>query len=85
LPVQQFPVVVAGRQRFLDYAYPHEKVFLEWDGYDEHVLNREVFDDDRDRDGELELMGWLGLHFTSRTTATTVVSRVTRALALRAA
>jgi very-short-patch-repair endonuclease len=85
LPVQQFPIVIGGRQRYLDYAYPVEKVFLEWDGFSEHGLLREVFDDDRDRDAELHLTGWLGLHFTSNTTPADLVSRVERALALRAA
>jgi hypothetical protein len=85
LPVQQFPLVVGGRRRYLDYAYPAEKVFLEWDGFAEHGLLREVFDDDRDRDAELALLGWLGLHFTSNTTEADLVSRVTRALASRAA
>ena len=76
---------MAGRQRYLDYAYPEEKLYLEWDGFDDHGLNRDVFDDDRDRDGELSLMGWLGLHFTSRTSEATIVRRVTTALARRAA
>lgn len=85
LPVQQHPVVVAGRQRYLDYAYVPEKVYLEFDGFGEHGLIREVFDDDRERDGELVLMGWLGLHITSRTSEANLVSRVERALAQRAA
>jgi hypothetical protein len=85
LPVQQYPIVVAGRQRYLDYAYPAEKVFLEWDGFAEHGDLVEVFHDDRDRNGELVAMGWLPLHFTARTTDADLVSRVGRALALRAA
>jgi hypothetical protein len=85
LPVQQYPIRVAGRQRYLDYAYPAEKVYLEWDGFDEHAGNPDVFHDDRVRNDELTLMGWLGLHFTSRTRPHDLVSRVTRALAVRAA
>ena len=85
LPAQQFPIVVAGRQRYLDYAYVPQKVYLEFDGFDEHGLIRDVFDDDRDRDAELGLLGWLGLHFTSRTRPADLVSRVERALSLRAA
>ena len=85
LPVQQFPIVVGGRQRYLDYAYPAERIYLEWDGFAEHGLIRSTFDDDRVRDAELSLLGWLGLHFTSSTTPADLISRVGRALALRAA
>jgi hypothetical protein len=85
LPVQQFRIEVAGRVRYLDYAYPDKRIYLEFDGFGEHGQLREVFDDDRDRDGELGLLGWLGLHFTSRTREHDVVSRVRRALDQRAA
>ena len=85
LPLQQFPIVVAGRRRVLDYAYPAERLYLEWDGFAEHGLLRTTFGDDRERDAELALLGWLGLHFTSSTTHTDLVGRVRRALALRAA
>jgi hypothetical protein len=84
LPAQQFPIVVAGRQRYLDYAYPERKLYLEWDGFGDHGQVREIFDDDRDRDAELGLLGWLGLHFTSRTRPADLVSRVERALRQRA-
>lgn len=83
LPVQQHEVVVGGRRRILDYAYPLERVYLEWDGFAEHGLLRTVFDDDRDRDAELGLAGWLGLHFTSNTPDSTVADRVGRALLAR--
>jgi hypothetical protein len=84
LPVQQYRVFVAGRWRHLDYAYPEQKVYLEWDGFGEHGEIREVFDDDRERDAELLLLGWHGLHFTSNTRPSDVVSRVERDLAQRA-
>lgn len=85
LPVQQFRIFIAGRWRFLDYAYPEQRIYLEFDGFAEHGLIRGVFDDDRDRDAELALAGWLGLHFTSNTRPRDVVDRVVRALAARAA
>jgi very-short-patch-repair endonuclease len=85
LPVQQFPIEVAGQRRYLDYAYPERKLYLEFDGFGDHGQIREVFDDDRERDAELALLGWLGLHFTSRTTPADLVSRVERALEQRAA
>jgi very-short-patch-repair endonuclease len=85
LPKQQFRIEVAGRVRSLDFAYPAEKIYLEFDGFADHGQIREVFDDDRDRDAELALLGWFGLHFTSRTKEHDIVSRVARALASRAA
>jgi very-short-patch-repair endonuclease len=85
LPKQQFRIEVAGRVRYLDFAYPAEKIYLEFDGFADHGQIREVFDDDRDRDAELALLGWFGLHFTSRTKEHDIVSRVARALASRAA
>jgi very-short-patch-repair endonuclease len=85
LPVQQFRIEVAGRIRYLDFAYPHLLVYLEFDGFGEHGQIRETFDDDRERDAELALLGWMGLHFTSRTLAADLASRVNRALQQRAA
>lgn len=85
LPVQQHPVLVAGRWRFLDHAYPAERIFLEFDGFAEHGMIRETFDDDRERDAELALLGWLGIHFTSNTRPADLVRRVRRALRARAA
>jgi hypothetical protein len=85
LPVQQFAIEVAGRRRYLDFAYPERKLYLEFDGFGEHGQIRETFDDDRDRDAELALLGWMGLHFTSRTEPAELVSRVDRALRQRAA
>lgn len=85
LPVQQHLVVVAGRKRYLDYAYPELLIYLEFDGFAEHGLIRSTFDDDRERDAELALLGWLGLHFTTSTQPADLVDRVRRALASRAA
>jgi hypothetical protein len=85
LPVQQHPVIVAGRRRYLDYAYPEAKVYLEFLGFSEHGLIRSTFDDDTEREAELALLGWLGLGFTSNTRPADLVDRVRRALAARAA
>ena len=85
LPVQQHPIVVAGRQRYLDYAYPDVKVYLEFLGFSEHGLIRSTFDDDTEREAELALLGWLGLGFTSNTRPEDLVSRVHRALSASAA
>lgn len=85
LPEQQHPVFVAGKWRFLDHAYPPSKIYLEFDGFAEHGLIRETFDDDRERDPELALLGWLGIRYTSNTRPEDLISRVSRALATRAA
>jgi hypothetical protein len=81
LPVQQFPIMVAGRQRYLDYAYPDARVYIEFLGFSEHGMIRSTFDDDAEREPELALMGWLGIPVTSNTPADHLVDRVTRALA----
>src|SRR5688572_17145729 len=84
-PVQQFRVVVGGRERFLDYAYPNALVYLEFLGFAEHGLIRSTFDDDADREAELALAGWLLIGVTSNTSPAALVDRVGRALDLRAA
>ncbi len=84
-PVQQFRVELESGPRFLDYAYPELLVGLEWDGFAEHGLIRSTFDDDRIRDAELQLQGWLMLHMTSATSGPQLVRWVERALDARAA
>ena len=79
----QFPVDVGGRRRYLDFAYPAERVAIEFDGFAEHGLLRSTFDDDRARDNALRLAGWVVLHFTSRSTAEYVVETTASALAAR--
>ena len=71
---------VRGRRRYLDLAYPAERVGIEFDGFAEHGLLRSTFDDDRVRDNELRLAGWLVLHFTSRSRPAEVVETTKRAL-----
>lgn len=79
LPVQQHLVVVAGRERKLDFAYPDDLVAIEWDGFAEHGLIRSTFDDDRHRDNELRLAGWIVIHITSNTDPADLVRWVDRA------
>lgn len=85
LPVQQYPVLVAGGWRFLDHAYPELLIYLEFDGFAEHGMIRSTFDDDRERDAELTLLGWLGIRYTSNTRPADLVRRVALARELRAA
>jgi very-short-patch-repair endonuclease len=82
-PVHQFPVDVGARRRYLDLAYPAERVGLEFDGFAEHGLIRSTFDDDRMRENDLRLAGWLVLRFTSRSTPVTIVETTRRALRQR--
>jgi hypothetical protein len=84
-PVQQFSIVVAGRQRYLDYAYPDELVYIEFKGFSEHGEIRSVFDDDAEREAELALLGWVGIPVTSNTVPSDLIDRVRRALTARAA
>jgi very-short-patch-repair endonuclease len=64
-PVRQHPVTVAGRNFFLDLAYPGPKIFLEGDGFGVHT-ERHAFENDRERQNLLVLAGWLPLRFTWR-------------------
>ena len=85
IPELQFWVVVNGVRYRLDMAWPEYKVCVECDGYAVHGGSRRPFDGDRDKIAELELAGWLVIPVTSRHDRLTVVSRVTRALAMRTA
>jgi very-short-patch-repair endonuclease len=82
-PVPQFRVDVGGRRRYLDIAYPEQRVGIEFDGFAEHGLLRSTFDDDRARDNALRLAGWLVLHFTSRSTPAEIAETTARALRTR--
>ena len=80
LPVTQHRVVVGGRTRRLDFAYPEARIALEFDGFAEHGLLRSTFDDDRVRGNDLRLAGGLVLHFTSRSSMRDITETVDRAL-----
>lgn len=84
-PMQQFHVVIGGRDRFLDFAYPEARIGIEWDGFETHGLMRDVFDDDRIRDSELQLLGWLMLHVTSETPPATLERWLRTGLSARSA
>lgn len=84
LPVQQHRVRVGRRNFRLDLAYPELKLGIEYDGFDYH-LPRSVFDSDRDRGNELEIAGWLVLHFTSGSTNERIVATVRAARQTQAA
>jgi very-short-patch-repair endonuclease len=79
LPVPQHQIVVGGRRRRLDFAYPEARVALEIDGFEWHS-SRQAFDDDRLRGNEIALAGYVSLHFTSATSNDQIVAQVRRAL-----
>ncbi|HET9729028.1 MAG TPA: hypothetical protein VFR41_06375 [Acidimicrobiia bacterium] len=56
-PIPNFKLLVAGRPRELDLAWPDALVCVEFDGYEPHS-GREVFDDDRARQNMLVDAGW---------------------------
>jgi very-short-patch-repair endonuclease len=62
-PVRQHRVVVGGRTRCLDGAWPELSLGYEVDG--RHHMERDQWHDDLDRQNELLLDAWLLLRFTS--------------------
>lgn len=81
-PVQQHPVVASGRKYRLDLAYPDLRIGIEYDGWDSHRIRR-AFDGDRARQNPLEILGWLILRYTSRSTRQDVVAEVRAAISAR--
>ena len=56
-PHMNYGVVVGGRRRYLDFAWPDAKVAVEFDGFVPHSTRR-IFDDDRVRQNDLVADGW---------------------------
>ncbi len=50
----------------LDVSYPEFKVAIEVDGYGVHLRSQAVFENDRHRQNDLEILGWAVLRFTRR-------------------
>jgi hypothetical protein len=80
-PVQQHPIVVGGRRRFVDLAYPERRIAIEFDGFDVHQRMRSRFVDDRVRQNDLVLAQWTVLRFTGASTRAEVVTTTAAALA----
>ncbi len=55
-----------GERFRLDFAYPDQKIAIEYDGWEWHS-SRSAFDRDRRRDRMLQLAGWTVLRITSQT------------------
>jgi hypothetical protein len=81
LPVPQVRIVVGGRTRRADFAYPEHRLVIEVDGFDVH-RQRRTFDDDRARANDFVLAGYSVLRFTSNSTAEQITTTVAAALGL---
>lgn len=62
-PIGQHPVPLPSSEIHIDLAYPDIKLAIELDSYSWH-LNRKAMELDRQRDNELQLLGWVVLRFT---------------------
>ena len=62
-PSTNFRVHVGGHHRYIDLAWPAEKVAVEFDGFVPHSMRR-VFDDDRVRQNDLVDDDWLVYRLT---------------------
>lgn len=82
-PEQQLEVSIDGARYFLDYGWRPLLVGLEFDGFAEHGLLRQTFDEDRVRLNALQASGWLILHATTNSRPGEVVARVGQALVRR--
>ncbi|HLI00911.1 MAG TPA: hypothetical protein VKV06_09010 [Acidimicrobiales bacterium] len=81
-PECDYPVVVGGRQRFVDAAYPQLKVAIEFNGWEFHQM-RSRADEDHARTSELELAGWVVLVVTAAHGEADTIDRIRRALELQ--
>ncbi|MEA2827640.1 MAG: hypothetical protein QOG43_2079 [Actinomycetota bacterium] len=82
-PVPQYQVDVGGTVFLLDWAYPDERIAIEYNGWEFHG-SRSSFDHDAARTSALTAAGWRVLIVTSAT-APSVLVRNVRALRAAAA
>lgn len=59
----QHELTIAGRRRRVDFAVPELRIAIEVDGY-EHHSRRAVWQDDLQRQNELQAAGWIVLRFS---------------------
>lgn len=64
-PIREYPLILDGRKRYLDFAWPHVKLDIEGDSRLWHT-SMASFEDDRARDAMLQALGWTVLRFTWR-------------------
>lgn len=78
-PEPQYDVMADGHRYRLDFAWPHQRVAVEVDGYGPHS-SYAAFHDDRQRDLRLQRDGWRVLHVSNETPASQIIDSVTVAL-----
>lgn len=79
LPRQQFRVELQGRRRYIDLAYPEQKIAIEVQGPTHREQGR--YDEDRVRVNELVLLGWRPLEVVPAMADAQIVDQIRRALA----
>lgn len=62
-PVRQYAMNLSWGQAHIDFAYPRSEVAIEIDSHAWH-MDRKSFERDRERDNELQQLGWQVLRFT---------------------
>jgi very-short-patch-repair endonuclease len=78
-PTMQHAVEIGGRRYRIDLCYPEAKIAIEFDSWQYHS-GRQSFDDDRARANQLVLLGFVVLHFTSKSSDIVIVDTVRAAL-----
>ena len=78
-PTMQHPVELNGRRYRIDLCYPEQRIAIEFDSWQYHS-GRRAFDEDRARANQLVLLGFVVLHFTSKSSDQTIVDTVGAAL-----
>lgn len=74
-PVPQYQVIVGATVYLLDWAYPHDRVGIEYNGWEFHQ-SRTSFDSDAARTSALTAAGWHMLIVTSTTPPGALVGNV---------
>jgi very-short-patch-repair endonuclease len=62
-PEPQYPIRLSSRLIHPDFAYPECRLAIECDSYAWH-MDRQAFERDRERDAELQALGWRVLRLT---------------------
>ena len=78
-PTMQHTVAIGGKRYRIDLCYPEHRVAIEFDSWQYHS-GRQAFDEDRARANQLVLLGFVVLHFTSRSPDQTIVDTVRAAI-----
>ena len=79
-PVQQFRISAGGRPYDLDFAWPDQKVFVEYYGLAVHSGRTAVAHDSR-RMSALVALGWRGLIYDETTPVRVIVEQLSNVLA----